>query len=75
MWWRENNRNVVAVVVVVVVVENNRNVVVEKRKVGVGSVWGPCRVYVGSMYGRCCRGWKLKIKVKSKMENKSIVEE
>ena len=36
--------------VVVVVVENNRNVAVEKRKVGVGSVWGPCRVYVGSMY-------------------------
>ena len=28
------------------VVENKRNVVVEKRKVGVGSVWGPCR-------GRC----------------------
>ena len=38
--------------VMVVVVENNRNVVVEKRKVGVGSVSGPCRVYVGSMYSR-----------------------
>ena len=27
-----------------------------KKKVGVGSVWGPCRVYVGSIYGRCGRG-------------------
>ena len=40
--------------VVVVVVENNRNVVVEKG--GVGSVLGPCRVDVASMYGRCGRG-------------------
>ena len=39
----------------VVAVENNRNVVVEKKG-GVGSVWGPCRVDVGSMYGRCGRG-------------------
>ena len=51
--------------------ENSRNVVV----VGVGSVWGPCRVDVGSMYGRCGRGCVSKIKVKSKRENKSIAEE
>ena len=56
--------------------ENNKNVVVEKKKVGVGSVWGPCRVDVGSMCGRCGRGWKLKIKSKiKKRENKSIEEE
>ena len=56
--------------------ENNKNVVVERKKVGVGSVWGPCRVDVGSMYGRCGRGWKLKIKSKiKKRENKSIEEE
>ena len=48
----------------------------KKKKVGVGSVWGPCRVDVGSMYGRCGRGWKLKIKSKiKKRENKSIEEE
>ena len=51
--------------------ENSRNVVV----VGVGSVWGPCMVDVGSMYGRCGRGCVSKIKVKSKRENKSIAEE
>ena len=51
--------------------ENSRNVVV----VWVGSVWGPCRVDVGSMYGRCGRGCVSKIKVKSKRENKSIAEE
>ena len=62
-WWRENNRNVVAVVVVVV--ENNRNVVVEKKGGGRVSV-GPCSVDVGSMYGRCGRGRKLKIKSKIK---------
>ena len=47
-----NNKNVV----VVVVGENNRNVVVGKKSWGVGSLWGPCRVDVGSMYGRCVRG-------------------
>ena len=49
--------------------ENNKNVVVEKKK-------GGGRVSVGSMYGRCGRGWKLKIKSKiKKRENKSIEEE
>ena len=38
--------------------ENNRNVVVEKKVEG--------RVDVGSMYDRCGRGWKLKIKCKIK---------
>ena len=40
--------------------ENNRNVV------AVGSVWVPCKVDVGSMYGKCGRGWNLKIKSKIK---------
>ena len=63
MWWwkRETIKNVV----VVVVAENNRNVVVEKT-LRVWSVWGPCRVDVGSMYGRCGRRWKLKINSKIK---------
>ena len=41
----ENSRNVV-----VVEEGNNRNVVVEKQKLTVGSVWGPCRVDVRSMW-------------------------
>ena len=60
MWWwkRETIKKVV-------VEENNRNVVVEK-KLRVWSVWGSCMVDVGSMYGRCGRRWKLKIKSKIK---------
>ena len=60
MWWwkRETIKNVV-------VEENNRNVAVEK-KLRVWSVWGSCMVDVGSMYGRCGRRWKLKIKSKIK---------
>ena len=48
-------------------VENNRNVVVENKRWGRVSV-GPCSVDVGSMYGRCGRGRKLKIKSKIKRE-------
>ena len=50
-WWKENNRNVV------VVVEEGNNKKRGggggggKKKLRVGSVWGPCRVDVGSMYG------------------------
>ena len=58
-WWKRETKNVVEVVVE----ENNRNVVVEK-KLRIWSVWGSCRVDVGSMYGRCGRRWKLKIKSK-----------
>ena len=53
MWWRRWWK------------ENNRNVAVEK-KLRVWSVWGSCMVDVESMYGRCGRRWKLKIKSKIK---------
>ena len=56
-----------------VVEENNRNVVVEK-KLRVWSVWGSCMVDVESMYGRCGRRWKLKIKSKIKKGMNSPIE-
>ena len=59
MWWKRET------IKKVVVEEYNRNVVVEK-KLRVWSVWGSCMVDVGSMYGRCGRRWKLKIKSKIK---------
>ena len=46
MWWRwENNRNVAVVVYSFTIYE-----ALLKKKLSVGSMWGRCRVHVGSMW-------------------------
>ena len=55
MWWRwENNRNVAVVVYSFTIYE-----AALKKKLSVGSMWDRCGVDVGSMRGRCGRGWKI----------------
>ena len=53
-WWRERNRNVAMVVYSFTIYE-----AVLKKKLRVGSMWDPCGVDVGSMWGRRGRGWKI----------------
>ena len=47
-WWRENNGNVVVVIYSFTIHEDVLKTV--ESRVGVGSMWGGCRVDMWSMY-------------------------